>query len=265
MRLGALSVFEIVRREGAEEMLRPARSLWWSALAAGVALSFSAATMGMIEASTPEGPMRDLLKPFGYVIGFLIIVFGRLQLFTENTIAAVLPLAARVTATNVKNLARLWTIVLAANVVGASLAALVMSCAPVLTEAHLAGVISVAEHALEPGWAEILAKAIPAGFLVAAMVWMLPSAKGAEFFVVTAIIYVLALAELAHVIVGTTEAALLVIAGAETLRGAVLGFSARPDRQHGRRHGAVRHAVLWPDQGRDARKRGRRREATLRR
>ena len=34
-------IYEIVRRYGEEEMERPATSLWWSGLAAGLSMSFS--------------------------------------------------------------------------------------------------------------------------------------------------------------------------------------------------------------------------------
>ncbi|PWE16705.1 transporter (formate/nitrite transporter family protein) [Marinicauda salina] len=224
VRLGALAIFEIVRREGAEELQRPASSLWWSGVAAGLALAMSAATAGMIHAALPPGPARELLMPLGYVIGFLIVVFGRLQLFTENTIAAVLPLAANPTTENLVSVGRLYAVVFSANLAGALIAAIVLRYVPVLTETDLAGLLAVSRHALEPGWGEVLARAVPAGFLIAAMVWMLPSAKGAEFFVVTAIIYVLVLGEFTHAIVGAAEAFLLLVGGEIGAVKALLGF-----------------------------------------
>ena len=51
-------------------------------------------------------------------------VLGRQQLFTENTVTAVLPVAAEFSLANVRALLRLWVIVLAANTVGTLFAAL---------------------------------------------------------------------------------------------------------------------------------------------
>lgn len=224
MRPNALMVFEIVRREGAEEMTRPASSLFWSGIAAGFALSFSLAVKGIFTAITEPGLARDLIGPMGYVIGFLIVVFGRLQLFTENTIAAILPIAANFTRSNVYRMGRLYLIVLSANLIGAALSACVMSFTPVLKPEHFAGALDVARHAMEPTALETLALGVPAGFLVAAMVWMLSAAKGNEFFIVATIIYALALGEFAHVIVGTVEVGILVIAQEMNILEGVVGF-----------------------------------------
>lgn len=224
IRPSALMVFEIVRREGAEELTRPTASLFWSGIAAGLALSFSLAMPGMIMASTEPGVAQSLLTPLGYTIGFLIIVFGRLQLFTENTIAAVLPLAARFTRATLAKVVKLNVVVLTANLAGGLLAATVMSLTPILEPDHFAGVMEVARKAFEREPLETLALGIPAGFLVAAMVWMLPAAKGAEIFVVTAIIYTLGLGGFAHVIVGAVEAGVLLWAGEATLLRSAFGF-----------------------------------------
>lgn len=224
VRPSALMVFETVRREGAEEMTRPSASLFWSGIAAGFALAFSLAVSGILTAILEPGPARDLIKPLGYVTGFLIVVFGRLQLFTENTIAAILPIAADFRSSNLYRMARLYVIVLSANLIGAALAACVMTYAPVMKPYHFVGVLEVARKAMEPGFYETFALGVPAGFLVAAMVWMLPTAKNDKFFIVVSIIYLLALGEFAHVIVGSVEVGVLVLAGEMNIIEGVFGF-----------------------------------------
>jgi formate/nitrite transporter FocA (FNT family) len=224
LRPSALMLFEIVRREGAEELTRPSVSLFWSGVAAGLAISFSLAGVGMFYASTEPGSLRTLLMPLGYVIGFLIVVFGRLQLFTENTIAVILPLAADFTGATLKRVLKLNGVVLAANLVGALVAALAISLTPVLEPDHLDGIKAVAQKAMDRTVVETLVLGIPAGFLVAAMVWMMPAAKGAEVFVVTAIIYTLGLGEFAHVIVGAVEAGVLISLGEANAVAAIFGF-----------------------------------------
>ncbi|MEQ8405435.1 MAG: formate/nitrite transporter family protein [Oceanicaulis sp.] len=224
VRPSALMVFEIVRREGAEEMTRPSASLFWSGIAAGFALAFSLAASGMLTAILEPGPAHDLIKPLGYVTGFLIVVFGRLQLFTENTIAAILPIVADFRASNLYRMARLYLIVLTANLVGAALAACVMTYTPVMKPDHFVGVLEVARKAMEPGFFETFALGVPAGFLVAAMVWMLPTARNDKFFIVVSIIYLLALGEFAHVIVGSVEVGVLVLAGEMNIIDGMFGF-----------------------------------------
>ena len=90
-RLPAPLIYEIVRRMGEEEMERPATSLWWSGVAAGLSISFSLLAQAVLRAHLPDTSWRPLLTSLGYPVGFLIVVLARQQLFTENTITPVLP------------------------------------------------------------------------------------------------------------------------------------------------------------------------------
>ena len=63
-------------------------------------------------------PGRILISSFGYTTGFLIVVLGRQQLFTESTLTAVLPVLTKRTVESVLKMLRLWAVVLLANIVG---------------------------------------------------------------------------------------------------------------------------------------------------
>jgi hypothetical protein len=90
-RLPAPLIYEIVRRMGEEEMERPITSLWWSGVAAGLSISFSLLAQAILQAHLPDSSWRPPLTSLGYPVGFLIVVLGRQQLFTENTITPVPP------------------------------------------------------------------------------------------------------------------------------------------------------------------------------
>jgi hypothetical protein len=94
LRLSARTVFSVIRREGEEELHRPAMSLWWSGIAAGIGISTSIFAQGLLHNAFESHPHRDLIAAFGYAMGFVLVVLSRLQLFTENTLTAVLPLLA---------------------------------------------------------------------------------------------------------------------------------------------------------------------------
>src|SRR5437879_11607967 len=85
-RLRAPLIYEVLRREGEEEMSRPISSLWWSGVAAGLSISFSLLSQAILQAHLPDRPWRPLVSDFGYPVGFLMSVLWRQQLFTENTI-----------------------------------------------------------------------------------------------------------------------------------------------------------------------------------
>ncbi len=122
--IGAHVVYETIRREGEEELNRPAAALAWSALAAGLSMGFSFIAEGLLMARLPDQPWRPLVSRAGYCIGFLIVILGRQQLFTENTLTVVLPLLVRKDLATLLRMLRLWAVVLGANLVGTFLFAL---------------------------------------------------------------------------------------------------------------------------------------------
>ena len=73
-----------------------------------------------------------LLENLGYTFGFIIVIMARQQLFTENTVTAVLPVMHNPTLGNVGLLMRLWSVVLAGNLIGTAVAAWAFNYMPIL-------------------------------------------------------------------------------------------------------------------------------------
>ena len=206
-------IYEIVRRLGEEEMGRPAISLWWSGVAAGLSISFSLLAQAILQIHLPDAPWRPLVTSLGYSVGFVMVVLSRQQLFTENTLTVVLPVVADLTVHNVGRLARMWSIVFAANMAGTFSAALFCTLAPVVTPELRAGMLEISRHFLNETWPEMAFKGVTAGFLVATMVWLLPSAEAAQFHVIALMTYVIAAGGFAHIVAGSVEAFLLGLNG----------------------------------------------------
>jgi formate/nitrite transporter FocA (FNT family) len=206
-------VYEIVRRLGEEEMARPFASLWWSGAAAGLSISFSLLAQALLELALPDTRWRPLVASFGYSVGFLMAILSRQQLFTESTITAVLPLAANFTMVNLARMARMWAIVLAANLAGTLVAAMFCSWTPALAPDVLHAMVGISRHLLELSWSDMFFRGITAGFLIAALVWLLPSAEGAQFHVITVITYLVALGNFTHIVAGSVEAFILLVNG----------------------------------------------------
>jgi formate/nitrite transporter FocA (FNT family) len=217
-------VFEILRREGEGEMDRPAVSLWWSGFAAGISIAFSLVAEGVLRAHLPDSPWRPLVVHAGYPLGFLIVVLGRQQLFTENTITAVLPVAKAVSPQILVRMARLWVIVLAANLVGTLAAAAFCRFTPAIPPDVGKAMLEVAQEGMLSDPAQLFWRAIPAGFLVAGMVWLLPTAEAAQFHVIALMTYVISVCGFQHVIAGSFEAFLLMMNGQLTPLAATAGF-----------------------------------------
>ena len=206
-------IYEVVRRLGEEEMKRPATSLWWSGVAAGLSISFSLLSQAILTAHLPEAPWQPLVVSFGYCIGVIMAVLSRQQLFTESTITAVLPVAADVTWGNILSMARLWAIVLAANLAGTLVAALFCAFTPVLQGEIYNGMLEISRDLLAFSWWEMVFRAIAAGFLMAAMVWLMPGAEGAQLHVITLMTWLIAVGGFTHIVAGSMESYLLVFSG----------------------------------------------------
>jgi formate/nitrite transporter FocA (FNT family) len=223
--LRAPVIYEIVRREGEMEMARPAMSLWWSGVAAGLSISFSLLAQAILYTHLPAAGWRPLVTGFGYSLGFLMAVLARQQLFTETTITLVLPVVAEFTAGNLRSLLRTWTIVFAANMTGTLFAALFCNFTPVLTPELRGAMVEISREMMANGWIEMFFKGITAGFLIAAMVWLMPSAEGTQFHVVTIMTYVIAIGGFTHIIAGSMEAFLLLVGGEVGLGHMLIGFT----------------------------------------
>jgi formate/nitrite transporter FocA (FNT family) len=206
-------IYEVVRRQGEEEMERPAVSLWWSGLAGGLSMSFSLLAQAILHGHLPDAGWRPLVASLGYCVGFLMTVLGRQQLFTESTITVVLPVLGELSWGNLWRMGRLWAIVLVANLLGTLFAALFCSYAPVLPDTLVSGMIAVSKPLLELSWAAMFFRAISAGFLIAAMVWMIPTAENQQFTVITLMTWLIAVGGFTHVVAGSMEAYMLVLAG----------------------------------------------------
>ena len=222
-RLSAPEVYQAIRREGEDELARPNISLWWSGVGAGFAIAASVVARTALHDELPDSAWRPVVENFGYCVGFVIVILGRIQLFTENTITVILPLMAAPSLTLLFKTARLWLIVFTANLVGAILAAL-LAYYGYFSASQMHAAVVIAEPLAHTGWSHMLLKGIPAGFLIASIVWMTPNARNFEIWVIVMATYVIAVGGYAHVVVGSIEVSMLFFAGQIDLFNSIFVF-----------------------------------------
>jgi formate/nitrite transporter FocA (FNT family) len=222
--LDAKTTYEVIRREGKRELHRPTSALFWSGLAAGLSMGFSSLAEALLQACLPDVPWRPLVSTLGYSVGFLIVVLGSQQLFTENTLTPIIPLLSERTMKCLRNVARLWGAVLVANIIGAFLFALVMGRLDVVTPEVQRALSSLAAHAMAHDFWTTVLLGIYAGWLIALMVWMLPGAESAKFSVIVVMTYLVGLGGFAHVIAGSAEVFYAAVRGEASWGQAVGGF-----------------------------------------
>jgi formate/nitrite transporter FocA (FNT family) len=215
----AVIIHEIIREDGEQELTRTVSALMLSGLAAGLSMGFSFLTQALLTASIAKvsGADWSVVVYLGYSIGFVFVVLGRQQLFTESTLTAVLPFFARRDLKTLYLTMRLWLIVLVVNLAGTWLFAAMLMVGrifpPDVTMALHAIAGKVIHH---PFWITFL-RAVLAGWLIALMVWILPSTRSARLLTIIVITYVVALGGFVHVVATSSEVAYAVLSGMTSL------------------------------------------------
>jgi formate/nitrite transporter FocA (FNT family) len=217
-------VHEAVRREGEQELKRTPAALAWSGLAAGLSMGFSLITEGLLRSRLPDVPWRPLITKLGYSIGFLLVILGRQQLFTENTLTPMLPLFHQRNRQTLSRVAMLWSVVLVANLAGA----LAIGCVLGNTNAFSPEVrntfLQIGRESIGQGFGAVLLRGIFAGWLIALLVWVLPFAETARFFVIVTLTWVIGIGGFSHVVAGAVDVLCLASTGGAPWTQAVFGY-----------------------------------------
>ncbi|MCQ2993624.1 formate/nitrite transporter family protein [Pseudomonas syringae] len=233
----AAVLHETIRIQGDHELERSVAALWWSALAAGLTMGLSLMAMGLFKSRLPDIESSHVIASLGYSAGFLAVILARQQLFTENTLTAVLPVMSKPTLSNLGRLLRLWGVVLFGNLCGTLLVAYVMLNLPIFDSQTDKAFLEIGRKVMENDVIHMFSKGIVSGWMIATMVWMIASMEAAKIWIIVLITYLMALGDFTHIVVGSAEASYLVFAGelswsdfwlvfaAPTLAGNIIGGS----------------------------------------
>jgi formate/nitrite transporter FocA (FNT family) len=200
----AAVLHETIRIQGDHELERTVAALWWSALAAGLTMGLSLMAMGLFNSRLPDGETSKVIASLGYSAGFLAVILARQQLFTENTLTAV---------------------------------SYVMLHLPIFDAKTDVAFLDIGRKVMENDLSQMFSKGIISGWMIATMVWMIPSQESAKLWIIILITYLMALGDFTHIVVGSAEVSYLVWAGelgwqafwldfaAPTLAGNIIGGS----------------------------------------
>lgn len=195
--------------QGLGELERSATGLLLSGLSAGLDIGFSVlliATAATLTAGQlPEAAVELLLANL-YAVGFVFVVVGRSELFTEHTTLAIFPLLEG--SASVRSVARLWGLVYAANLVGAAaFAGLIVLVGPGLGTVEPAVLGQLARHMTDHPASSIAMSALLAGWLMGLMSWLATAAREtvSQMLMVWLVAASIGLAGLHHCVVGSVE------------------------------------------------------------
>jgi formate/nitrite transporter FocA (FNT family) len=206
-------VYKAILTEAEDELRRPSAALFWSGLAAGLSMGLSLAAEALLRTRLPERDWTPLVTKLGYSVGFLVVILGRQQLFTENTLTPVLPLLRRKDGKTLANLLRLWGVVLAANLLGAVAIAWVMARTGAFDADVRETFLKIGQETMRHGFGTTLLRAVFAGWLIALIVWLLPFAESGRIWVIVVLTYLIGIGHFSHIIAGAVNTSVLAWAG----------------------------------------------------
>jgi formate/nitrite transporter FocA (FNT family) len=214
-------ILEAVVKDGREELDRASLGLAFSGVAAGLNISFSAVALAVVGALTGGVGLAAYLV---YPLGFLIVILGRAQLFTENTVTPVT--VALTDPRAVPNMLRLWTVVFVANILGAMLFSAIIVYGHILEPAALQILFEEVSHKAHYGFGSVLLKAVFGGWLVALIAWLVSASQDtiSQVFFVFSLTFLIPAAGLTHCIAGSSEFLISVFSGEEGWTGYLGGF-----------------------------------------
>jgi formate/nitrite transporter FocA (FNT family) len=202
-RFSSDEIFQRVVASADEEIDSSTRALFFSGIAAGFAITLTFLGHALGGALFPN---NGFLSAILYPVGFLYIIMGRYQLYTENTLPPVALVLTRLT--SVPMLVRVWSVVLVGNIIGAGLGAFVLANSHVLSPEAMRAGAEFTRHGLSLAWWDVFLKALFAGWLVAGVVWLNHAARDtvSRFLLIYIVFYMIAAGELYHVITTACEA-----------------------------------------------------------
>ncbi|MHC1479740.1 formate/nitrite transporter family protein [Frateuria aurantia] len=221
----ALVLHESIRRQGEEELARPSMALAWSALAAGLSMGFSLLARALLRSHLDDVPGGFLIENLGYTLGFVIVILGRQQLFTENTMTAVLPLLSSPRLAVLGRLLRLWLVVLAGNLLGVAIFAGLLAHTGMVDAGLRPSLQAICEEVMKNTPGQMFGKGIFSGWLIATMIWMVPAAPRLKLPIIVMMTYLIAIGGFTHVVVGSCEVLYLVWQGQLDLSSYALEFA----------------------------------------
>ncbi|WP_251329271.1 formate/nitrite transporter family protein [Haloplanus pelagicus] len=213
-------VYQRVVADADHEVTSGLRELFFSALAAGFAITVTFLLYASVTATAETKFVGVLLYP----LGFVYIIIGGYQLYTENTLPPVALTLEQLV--SIPTLCRHWLIVLAGNFVGGGLGAVALAYGGVFDAATADVALGFAEKGIATPATDLFVKAAFAGLIVAGVVWINFAARDtvSRLLVVYLAFLAIPMGNLFHVVVSFTEVVYLALVTGTDPLPALTGF-----------------------------------------
>jgi formate/nitrite transporter FocA (FNT family) len=203
--------------EELEQLQRPWSGLLLSGIAAGFELGFSVFFMGAMLTLVGDQlseAISKLLVANAYTIGYIFVILGRSELFTEHTTQAVLPVLNG--QASLRSLGRLWVIVYIANLIGGAVFAAIASLiGPAMRVIEPTAFAEIAKPLIGHPWWTTMLGGLLAGWMMGLLTWLVTAGRDtiSQVVCVWIVTFAIGFTHLPHSIAGSVEILTALFAG----------------------------------------------------
>lgn len=204
-RPSAEDIYQQVATNARQELKRSNTALAISGFGGGAFMGLSALGTGIATALLGTSASAHMISRMFYTLGFIVVIVGRSQLFTENTLYPVaLVLAEK---KEIWNTLRLWAVVLPANVAGAFAFAALVSWTPALNPAYVEALSELGARATAHAPWEVFWSGVIGGWMIALAAWLVSGSHSitGSVAVIWLVTYIVGLGDFAHCIASSCE------------------------------------------------------------
>jgi formate/nitrite transporter FocA (FNT family) len=212
-RLTATEIFDAATENARSELKRPLLGLAFSGLAGGITLGLTGIAVASVRATLGDGGWQELVAYLIYPIGFIAVIIGRQQLFTENTLyPVVLVLDER---KHLLSTLRLWGVVFTSNIAGAVLFAALCTYTTTLRPDIKTKLVELGVVAAQGSFGHLFWSGVVGGWLIALVAWMVTASHWTigQVVMIWLLTFVVGVGHFAHCVVTSCEILVSTLSG----------------------------------------------------
>jgi len=212
-RRSASQILEQVITNGRDELERASKALAFSGVAGGITMGITGLSVAIASATLGPSVEAQFVAQLFYPLGFIAVIIGRAQLFTENTLYPVIIVLED--PRRIWHMMRLWLLVYVSNVFGAFFFALLAERVPSILPAYQAELVKLGLAALARPTPFVFWSAVIGGWLIALVAWMVSASHWtiSQIVIIWLITFIVGLGHFAHCIATSGEILSAVVAG----------------------------------------------------
>jgi formate-nitrite transporter family protein len=213
LRRTAREIFQRVEYNAHEELRRSPHALAFSGFAGGLSMGLTGLAVAAAMVALGDVPGRNFIAYFVYPIGFIAVIIGRAQLFTENTLYPVALLLSE--RRHFADTAKLWGVVWSCNVLGATAFAALAIKTHALSDEIYSYLVQLGIQAAQGTSSHIFWSGVIGGWIIALVAWMVTASHWTigQIAVIWLLTFVVGIGHFAHCIATTGEIMSAVFAG----------------------------------------------------